>query len=140
VASVSRGADPEQLVRAVTEAEAYPGPSVVIAYTPCTAHGIKIGMGRMHEEEKRAVVSGYWPLYRYDPRLEHPFALDYDPATATARDGEKITYRDFLEGEVRYSSLDLTFPENAKTLFAKAEGNAGETMRTYAEMAHDVRT
>ena len=76
VAQVAMGADPAQLVKAVKEAEEYDGPSVIIAYTPCSSHGICIGMHRVQEEMKRAVESGYWLLYRYDPRQEHPFHLD----------------------------------------------------------------
>ncbi|MBP5667963.1 MAG: pyruvate:ferredoxin (flavodoxin) oxidoreductase, partial [Salinivirgaceae bacterium] len=102
VAHVAMGADPAQLIKAVKEAEEYDGPSVVIAYTPCASHGICIGMHRVQEEMKRAVESGYWLLYRYDPRLEHPFQLDSKAPT--------MPYKEFLAGEVRYNSLTRSFP------------------------------
>ena len=123
IASVAMGADMNQLVKALTEAESYPGPSVVIAYTPCIAHGIKAGMGNIQDEAKRAVESGYWPLYRYDPRKEVPFQLDSKAPT--------MSYRDFIAGEVRYASLEISFPENAEVLFAKAEEDA---KKRYAEL------
>jgi pyruvate-ferredoxin/flavodoxin oxidoreductase len=107
----------------MTEAESFPGPSVVIAYTPCIAHGIKAGMANIQDEAKRAVESGYWPLYRYDPRKEIPFQLDSKPPT--------LSYQDFIKGETRYASLEISFPKNAKTLFAKAEEDA---KKRYAEL------
>lgn len=116
VAQVAMGADPAQLIRAVKEAESYDGPSVIIAYTPCSSHGICIGMQRVQEEMKRAVDSGYWSLYRYDPRLEHPFQLDSKAPT--------MPYTDFLDGEVRYSSLRRSFPDNADKLFAQGAADA----------------
>jgi pyruvate-ferredoxin/flavodoxin oxidoreductase len=123
IASVAMGADPNQLVKALMEADAYPGPSLVVAYTPCIAHGIKAGMEDIQGEMKRAVESGYWPLYRYDPRKEVPFQLDSKEP--------KIPYKDFIEGEVRYASLEISFPENADELFAKAEKDA---KKRYAEL------
>ncbi|MCQ2187164.1 MAG: pyruvate:ferredoxin (flavodoxin) oxidoreductase [Bacteroidales bacterium] len=116
VAQVAMGADPAQLIRAVKEAESYNGPSIIIAYTPCSSHGICIGMQRVQEEMKRAVDSGYWSLYRYDPRLEHPFQLDSKAPT--------MPYTDFLDGEVRYSSLRRSFPDNADKLFAQGAADA----------------
>ena len=116
IASVAMGADPNQLVKAIEEAESYPGPSVIIAYTPCIAHGIKTGMENIQEEAKRAVESGYWPLYRYDPRKEIPFQLDSKPPT--------LPFREFIAGETRYASLEIAFPENAEKLFEKAEQDA----------------
>ena len=128
VASVAMGADPNQLMRAITEAEAYPGPSVVIAYAPCITHGIKAGMDQVQAEMKRAVDSGYWPLYRYNPaNKEHPFTLDSKEPT--------LNYQDFLAGEVRYASLHRTFPENARTLFAEAEQQAKERYESYRKLA-----
>jgi pyruvate-ferredoxin/flavodoxin oxidoreductase len=126
VASVSMGADHRQLLRAITEAESYKGPSVIVAYTPCIVHGIKAGMDKVQEEMKRAVDSGYWPLYRYDPRKEKPFQLDSREQT--------LSYKDFIEGEVRYSSLEISFPDNAKQLFTQAEQDAERTLEEYREM------
>ena len=128
VASVAMGADPNQLMKAITEAEAYPGPSVVIAYAPCINHGIMAGMDQVQAEMKRAVDSGYWPLYRYNPaNKEHPFTLDSKEPT--------MSYQDFLAGEVRYASLHRTFPENARTLFAEAEQQAKARFQSYQKMA-----
>jgi len=128
VASVAMGADPNQLIKAITEAEAYPGPSLIIAYAPCINHGIKAGMDQAQAEMKRAVDSGYWTLYRYNPaNKEKPFTLDSKAPT--------ISYQEFLEGEVRYASLYRTFPENAKELFTKAELEAKERYEAYRKMA-----
>ena len=129
VASVAMGANKNQLMKAVLEAESYPGPSLIIAYSPCINHGIN--MGRSQEEMKRAVESGYWPLYRFDPRRkdagENPLILDSkDP---------KEDFKDFLMGEVRYASLTRTFPENAEKLFQKAEEDMKEKLATYKRMA-----
>ena len=123
VAQVAMGANPAQLIKAVREAEEFDGPSVIIAYTPCQSHGICIGMQRVQEEMKRAVESGYWTLYRYDPRLEHPFQLDSKAPT--------MSYTEFLEGEVRYSSLRRSFPENAEKLFARGSEAADKRYRKY---------
>jgi pyruvate-ferredoxin/flavodoxin oxidoreductase len=123
VASVAMGADFTQLVKAITEAESFPGPSVVIAYAPCITHGIKAGMSYAQEEMKRAVASGYWLLYRFDPRKDAPFQLDSKPPT--------IPYRDFIRGETRYASLEISSPENAKTLFSIAERKAKEQYLEY---------
>ena len=128
VASVAMGADPNQLLKAITEAEAYPGPSLIIAYAPCINHGIKAGMDQVQAEMKRAVDAGYWPLYRYNPaNKEHPFTLDSKAPT--------MGYQEFLEGEVRYASLHKTFPENAKELFAQAEQEAKARYESYEKMA-----
>ena len=128
VASVAMGADPNQLMKAITEAESYPGPSLIIAYAPCISHGIKAGMDHAQAEMKRAVDAGYWPLYRYDPRnREHPFTLDSREPT--------LGYQEFLEGEVRYASLHRTFPENARTLFAQAEQEARARYEAYRALA-----
>jgi len=129
VASVAMGANKNQLMKALTEAESYPGASLVIAYSPCINHGINMGLSQ--EEEKRAVETGYWPLYRFDPRLKaegkNPFQLD----SKAPKEG----FRDFLMGEVRYSSLTRTFPENAEKLFALAEAEAKERYELYKGMA-----
>ena len=128
VASVAMGADPTQLMKAITEAEAFPGPALVIAYAPCINHGIKAGMDQVQAEMKRAVDSGYWPLYRYNPaNKDHPFTLDSKEPT--------MGYQEFLEGEVRYASLHKTFPANAAELFAQAEREAKERYESYRKMA-----
>jgi len=129
VAQVAMGADPAQLVRTLLEADSYPGPSLVIAYAPCIAHGIMIGMDKTMEEMKRAVASGYWHLYSYDPRREKPFRLD---SKAPA-----MPYEEFLDGEVRYASLKKSFPENAKELFAQAERDAEEKYKAYRAMEEE---
>ena len=131
VAQVAMGADPAQLVKAVKEAEEYDGPSVIIAYTPCSAHGICIGMHRVQEEMKRAVESGYWLLYRYDPRKEHPFHLDSKAPT--------IPYTEFLDGEVRYASLRRSFPENADRLFAQGTEDAERRYQKYSGREDEIR-
>ena len=128
VASVAMGADPAQLLRAITEAEAYPGPALVIAYAPCINHGIKAGMDQVQAEMKRAVDAGYWPLYRYDPSKEGgKFTLDSREPT--------MSYQEFLSGEVRYASLHRTFPQNAETLFAEAEKQAKARYESYRKLA-----
>ncbi len=117
VANVGMGANKQQLIKALTEAESYDGPSLIMAYSPCINHGIKKGMGKGQEETKLAVESGYWPLYRYNPVLreegKNPFILD-----SKAPDG---TFQEFLSGEVRYASLQKTFPEESKKLSARLE-------------------
>ena len=126
VAQVAMGADNNQLIKALKEAEEYDGPSVIVAYTPCTSHGIRCGMNKVQEEMKRAVESGYWLLYRYDPRKEHPFQLD---SKAPA-----MPYEEFLDGETRYSALKRTFPENAKELFAQGSEDAEKRYAYYKHM------
>lgn len=129
VASVAMGANKNQLMKAVLEAESYPGPSLIIAYSPCINHGINMGLSQ--EEEKHAVESGYWPLFRFDPRLKeegkNPFILDSKEP--------KGDLREFLLGEVRYSSLTRTFPDTAEVLFQKAEADVKERYATYKRMA-----
>ena len=133
VASVAMGANKNQLMKALVEAETYQGPSLIIAYAPCINHGIN--MGRSQHEEKRAVDAGYWTLYRYDPRLKegggNPFILDSKEP--------KGDFQEFLMGEVRYSSLTRTFPENAKELFQKAEADMRERYETYRQMAGQAK-
>ncbi len=116
-AQVAMGADNNQVLKAMVEAESYNGPSIIIAYAPCINHGIKGGMGIAQLEEKKAVDAGYWNLFRYDPRLaaegKNPFQLDSKAPTAS--------YRDFIMGEVRYNALTRKFPERAEQLFTEAE-------------------
>ena len=118
VAQVAMGADNAQLVKALREAEAFDGPSVVIAYAPCQSHGLKCGMAKVQDEMKRAVDAGYWFLYRYNPAAEPRFTLDSKAPT--------LPYEEFLDGEVRYASLRRTFPQNAQTLFAEGAKLARE--------------
>jgi pyruvate-ferredoxin/flavodoxin oxidoreductase len=131
VASVAMGANKNQLLKALREAESYHGPSLIIAYAPCINHGIKAGMGKSQEEEKRAVESGYWPLYRYDPRLgaegKNPFQLDYQPPNGTIHE--------FLMGEVRYAALVQSFPEEAAKLHKQLEDSAASRYKAYKNMA-----
>ncbi len=131
VASVAMGANKNQCLKAFLEAESYPGPSIIIAYAPCINQGLKKGMGKTQEEEQLAVEVGYWPLYRYDPRLaaqnKNPFQLDSKEPSGN--------FHDFLMGEVRYSSLVKTFPEEAKKLHAKLEAEYAERYQTYKKMA-----
>ncbi|MDR3209906.1 MAG: 2-oxoacid:acceptor oxidoreductase family protein, partial [Oscillospiraceae bacterium] len=116
VAQIGMGANYQQTLKALTEAESYDGPSIVIAYAPCINHGVRIGMGKSMTEMKNAVDAGYWNLLRYDPRLKRPLSVDSKAPTAS--------YRDFIMGEVRYSSLALSFPDRAEGLFAEAEKEA----------------
>ena len=118
VAQIAMGADYNQTVKALAEAEAYPGPSLVIAYAPCIAHGIKKGMSKAMTEEKLAVEAGYWNNFRFNPDAENKFTLDSKTP--------KGDYQEFLKGEVRYSSLALKDPERAAKLFAKNEEDAKE--------------
>jgi pyruvate-ferredoxin/flavodoxin oxidoreductase len=131
VASVAMGANKNQFLKAIVEAETYQGPSLIIAYAPCINHGIN--MGRSQNEEKKAVEAGYWPLYRFDPRLKeqgkNPFILDSKEPTGD--------FKEFLMGEVRYSSLTRTFPDNAEVLFKKAEEDMRERYETYKRLATD---
>ena len=119
VAQISMGADYAQTVKAIAEAEAYPGPSLIMAYAPCINHGIKKGMSKAQTEEKLAVETGYWNNFRYNPAAEKKFSLD---SKAPNMEG----YQDFLKGEVRYASLAMKNPERAATLFARNEAEAKE--------------
>jgi len=129
VAAVGMGANPAQLLKAMTEAEAYPGPSLIIAYAPCINHGID--MGKTQQEIKKAVECGYWPLYRYNPLLaeegKNPLTIDSKDPTGD--------YQDFIKGEVRYTSLMKQFPEVAEKLFTQAEKDAAQRLATYKKMA-----
>ena len=126
VAQVAMGANPEQTLRAFREAEAYDGPSLIIAYAPCINHGIKAGMNKSMLEMKKAIRSGYWDLLRYNPALaaEGKNPLSIDSAAPTE------SYRDFIMGEVRYNSLGLKFPERAEKLFEEGEEMALDRYKT----------
>jgi pyruvate-ferredoxin/flavodoxin oxidoreductase len=132
VAQVSMGANQNQYLKAVREAEAYPGPSVIIAYSPCINHGLRAGMGKSQEQEKLAVESGYWSLYRYNPLLENegknPFTLD-------SKEPVWDNFQKFLLSEVRYTSLQKSFPQEAERLFVAAEENAKWRYNSYKRMA-----
>ncbi|ACO84992.1 pyruvate:ferredoxin (flavodoxin) oxidoreductase [Clostridium botulinum] len=131
VAQIAMGADKNQTLKAIAEAEAYPGPSLIIAYAPCINHGLKAGMGCSQLEEKKAVDCGYWGLYRFNPELKeagkNPFSLDSKEPTAN--------FKDFLMGEVRYASLAKQFPQDAEALFAKTEQDAKERLENYKKLA-----
>ena len=122
VAVINMGANQNQTLQAIKEAEAYDGPSLIIAYAPCINHGIKVGMNRSQEEAKKATASGYWNMLRFNPALaekgENPLTIDSKEATES--------YRDFLMGEVRYNSLAARFPEKAEALFEEAEKQSKE--------------
>ncbi len=131
VAQVALGANPAQLIKALKEAEAYKGPSLIIAYAPCINHGISKGMANAQLEAKLAVDAGYWFLYRYNPDLKkegkNPFILDSKEPS--------MDYNDFIMGEVRYASLVRTFPETAKVLLAEAADKAKEKYEAYKKLA-----
>jgi pyruvate-ferredoxin/flavodoxin oxidoreductase len=131
VAQIAMGADRNQTLKAIAEAEAYPGVSIIIAYAPCINHGIKAGMGSSQLEAKRAVDCGYWALYRYNPILaaggKSGFVMDSKPPT--------MKFEDFLLGEVRYAALKKQFPEDAEALFAKTEQDAMERLANYRRLA-----
>ena len=131
VAQVAMGADYNQFVKAVVEAEAYDGPSIIIAYAPCINHGIKEGMGRSVANEEQAVKAGYWHLYRHNPVLrkegKNPFSLDSKEPTES--------FRDFLMGQVRYSAIAKQFPEEAEELFTMAEESAKDRLDSYKRLA-----
>ena len=131
VAQVGMGANQQQTVRAIVEAESYHGPSIVIGYAPCEMHGVKGGMSNSQAEIKKAVEAGYWHLFRFDPRLakegKNPFQLDSKAPTGS--------YQDFLKGEVRYTALTRSFPERANTLFELAEETAKAKYERLAKKA-----
>ena len=133
VAQVAMGANQAQTLKAIKEAESYPGPSLIIAYAPCINHGIKAGMGKTQRREKEAVASGYWHLWRFNPLLslegKNPFVLD-------SKDPEE-SFQEFLQGEVRYASLKKAFPESADQLYAEAEEAARERLESYKRMANN---
>ncbi len=132
VAQVSMGANQAQYLKAIKEAEAYDGPSLIIAYSPCINHGLKSGMGKTQEEGKRAVECGYWHLWRYNPALaeqgQNPFVID-------SKEPQWDKFQDFILGEVRYNSLKKAFPAEADELFASAEENAKWRYNSYLRMS-----
>jgi pyruvate-ferredoxin/flavodoxin oxidoreductase len=132
VAQVAMGANHNQYFKALKEAEAYQGPSIIIAYSPCINHGIRAGMGKTQEEMKLAVDSGYWQLYRYNPALEfegkNPFVLD-------SKEPDWSQFSNFLDGEVRYTSLKKAFPAEAARLEIEAEKNAKWRYESYKRLA-----
>jgi pyruvate-ferredoxin/flavodoxin oxidoreductase len=131
VAQVAMGYDQNQLLTAMREAEAYDGPSLIIAYSPCIEHGPKMGMGKSQEIMKQAVEAGYWHLYRYNPELKsegkNPFVMDSKPPVKDVVE--------FMRGENRFASLEVTFPEQAEELFAKARVDAAERLANYERLA-----
>ena len=135
VAQVSMGADQNQLLKAITEAEAYPGPSLIVAYSPCINHGIRKGMGSSQLEGKLAVQCGYWANWRYNPQLvgtgKNPFTLD-------SKEPDFSKFQEFLMGEVRYSSLKRNFPDAAQELFEKTQHDAEERINSYKILAGKV--
>ena len=128
VAQVAMGADKNQFLKAILEAEKYNGPSLIIAYAPCINHGIRQGMGRTQARSKQAVDAGYWHLWRYNPELKeqgkNPFILDSKEPSED--------FQEFLDGEVRYTSLKRAFPDIADELYAKAKKDAEERYENYA--------
>jgi len=135
VAQVAMGANQSQYFKALKEAEAYPGPSLIIAYSPCINHGLRNGMGKTQSQQKLAVEAGYWSLYRYNPLLEaegqNPFQMD-------SKEPDFSKFQDYLKSEVRYTSLMKSFPAEAGELFAAAEYNAKWRHNSYKRMASAV--
>ena len=131
VAQIAMGADQAQCLKAIREAEAYPGPSLVIAYAPCINHGLKKGMGKAQAEEAAAVECGYWHLWRYNPALE---AEGKNPFTLDSKEPDYTKFQDFLKGEVRYASVMKQYPAEAAELFAAAEENAKWRYKSYQRM------
>ncbi|MCT8978157.1 pyruvate:ferredoxin (flavodoxin) oxidoreductase [Clostridium sp. CX1] len=131
VAQIAMGANMNHTMKAILEAEKYKGPSLIIAYAPCISHGIKSGMGTSQRQEKKAVESGYWHLYRYNPVLKeegkNPFVLDSKEPTAP--------FREFINSEIRYSSLATVFPDIAEEMFTTAEKHAKDKYQTYRRLA-----
>ena len=135
VAQIAMGADQAQTLKAIREAEAYPGPSLIIAYAPCINHGLKAGMGKSQEEEEKAVKCGYWHLWRYNPALEaegkNPFSLD-------SKEPNWDEFKGFLKGEVRFASLSKQYPAEAEELFLAAENNAKWRYNNYKRLANQA--
>ena len=135
VAQIAMGADQAQTLKAIREAEAYPGPSLIIAYAPCINHGLKAGMGKSQEEEEKAVKCGYWHLWRYNPALEaegkNPFMLD-------SKEPNWDDFKGFLKGEVRYASVMKQYPAEAEELFQAAEDNAKWRYNNYKRLANQA--
>ena len=132
VAQIAMGADHNQTLKAIREAEAYPGPSLIVAYSPCIAHGLKAGMGKSQHEEELAVKCGYWHLWRYNPELEeqgkNPFLLD-------SKAPKWEDFQDFLTGEVRFQALKKQFPAQAADLFEACDENAKRRYQSYVRMS-----
>ena len=131
VAQIAMGADHAQTLKAIREAEAYDGPSLIIAYAPCINHGLKKGMGKSQAEEKAAVECGYWHLWRYNPALE---AEGKNPFTLDSKEPDWSKFQDFLKGEVRFASVMKQYPTEAAELFQAAEDNAKWRLRSYKRM------
>ncbi len=132
VAQVAMGSSPVQYMNAIKEAEAYDGPSLIIAYAPCINHGLKAGMGLSQKEEKLAVDCGYWHLYRYNPMLE---AEGKNPFTLDSKEPDWTKFQDFLKGEVRFASLYKLFPDRAQELLERTEEFAKIRLETYKRLA-----
>jgi pyruvate-ferredoxin/flavodoxin oxidoreductase len=134
VAQIAMGADHAQCLRAIREAEAWPGPSLIIAYSPCINHGLRSGMGKSQAEEKKAVECGYWHLWRYNPALaeegKNPFILD-------SKEPDWDKFNDFLMGEVRYSSVKKAYPKEADELFADAKRMAQLRYQSYVRKTEE---
>ncbi|MCF0179078.1 MAG: pyruvate:ferredoxin (flavodoxin) oxidoreductase, partial [Bacteroidales bacterium] len=128
VAQIAMGADQAQTLKALKEAEAYHGPSLVIAYAPCINHGLKAGMGKSQAEEAKAVECGYWHLWRFNPELE---AQGKNPFTLDSKEPQWEKFQDFLKGEVRYASVAKQFPAEAAELFGQAEEMAKKRYASY---------
>ena len=132
VAQVAMGANQAHTLKAIREAEAYNGPSIIIAYSPCIEHGILTGMGKAQEEQAKAVECGYWHLWRFNPELEaegkNPFQLD-------SREPDWSKFQDFLKNEVRFASLSKLFPVEAQELYQEAENNARKRYNSYVRMS-----
>jgi pyruvate-ferredoxin/flavodoxin oxidoreductase len=131
VASISMGASKQQTMKAFIEAERHPGPSLVVCYAPCIAHGLRAGMGKTQNEAKLAVESGYWPMFRYNPSLadegKNPFVLDYKEPNGTLQD--------FLSNEVRFAALEKSHPEESKRLRSKIEEEVNNRYQLLKAMA-----
>jgi pyruvate-ferredoxin/flavodoxin oxidoreductase len=131
VAQIAMGANMNHTIKAIQEAEKYKGPSLIICYAPCINHGIKTGMGSTVAQEKKAVDAGYWHLYRYNPDLtaqgKNPFTLDSKEP--------KTSFKEYIEGEIRYTQLKNTFPDMAEILFDAAEEHAKERYESYKRLA-----
>ena len=134
VAQIAMGADQAQTLKALREAEAYPGPSLIIAYAPCINHGLKAGMGKSQAEEEKAVKCGYWHLWRYNPALE---AEGKNPFTLDSKEPDWTGFKDFLKGEVRYASVMKQYPAEAEQLFQAAEDNAKWRYNSYKRLAKE---
>lgn len=133
VAQVAMGADHSQLIKAITEAVAYPGPSIVIAYTPCISHGIRAGMNCVQDEMKKAVDAGFWTLYRYNPLNEaHPLTIDSKEPTGD--------YKTFLRGESRFAALEARFPEQAQKLFDEAEAHVKKNWKEFLKLEECLKS